>query len=81
MLEVFLFVRHTGCRWRSLPGQTGLGSRAHRRGVGYGLGTTPEYGTPRLHQAMLNDLSEASVLDWSRAGINAVSVRATTTMS
>jgi transposase len=73
-LEGILFVLNTGCRWRDLPPQLGVGSghTAWRR-----LRAWQAAGVwDRLHQLVLDELSEADVLDWSRASIDAVSVRA-----
>jgi transposase len=72
-LEGILFVLNTGCRWRDLPSQLGVGSghTAWRR-----LRAWQAAGVwDRLHQFVLDELSEADVLDWSRASIDAVSVR------
>ena len=73
-LEGILFVLNTGCRWRDLPPQLGAGSghTAWRR-----LRAWQAAGVwDRLHQLVLDELSEADVLDWSRASVDAVSVRA-----
>ncbi len=69
-----LFVLRTGCRWRDLPAQLGCGSgyTAWRR-----LRAWQDAGVwDRLHRVVLEELSEAQVLDWSRGCIDAVSVRA-----
>ena len=73
-LEGILFVLHTGCRWRDLPLQLGCGSghTAWRR-----LRAWQAAGVwDRLHQAVLDELSDAAVIDWSRGCIDAVAVRA-----
>ncbi|NMH98736.1 transposase [Pseudonocardia sp. K10HN5] len=73
-LEGILFVLHTGCRWRDLPPQLGCGSghTAWRR-----LREWEAAGVwDRLHRRVLDELPEAELLDWSRACIDAVSVRA-----
>lgn len=73
-LEGILFVLHTGCRWRDLPPALGCGSghTAWRR-----LRHWQEAGVwEKLHRAVLEELSEQEILDWSRASIDAVSVRA-----
>ncbi len=73
-LEGIMFVLVTGCRWRDLPPQLGWGSghtawrrlrEWHDAGVWDGL-----------HRLVLDELSAAGVLDWSRASIDGVSVRA-----
>ncbi|ALU38748.1 transposase [Kocuria flava] len=73
-LEGILFVLHTGCRWRDLPPALGCGSghtawRRLRQWQGAGV-------WEKLHRAVLEELSEQEILDWSRASIDAVSVRA-----
>lgn len=73
-LEGILFVLHTGCRWRDLPLELGCGSghTAWRR-----LREWQQAGVwERLHRAVLEELSEKQLLDWSRASIDSVSVRA-----
>ena len=72
-LEGILFVLDTGCRWRDLPEQLGCGSghTAWRR-----LREWQDAGVwDRLHQLVLDELSDADVLDWSRGCLDAVSVR------
>jgi transposase len=73
-LAGILFVLNTGCRWRDLPPALGAGSghTAWRRLRAWQAAGVWE----RLHQLVLDELSEAEVLDWSRANIDAVSVRA-----
>nr|WP_277552212.1 IS5 family transposase [Kocuria oceani] len=71
-LEGILFVLHTGCRWRDLPVELGCGSghTAWRR-----LRHWQEAGVwEHLHRAVLEELSEEEILDWSRASIDSVSV-------
>ncbi len=69
-----MFVLVTGWRCRDLPPQLGWGSghtawrrlrEWHDAGVWDGL-----------HRLVLDELSAAGVLDWSRASIDGVSVRA-----
>jgi len=72
-LEGILFVLDTGCRWRDLPPELGCGSghTAWRR-----LREWQDAGVwDRLHRLVLDELSEAQLLDWSRGCIDAVSVR------
>jgi transposase len=69
-----MFVLHTGCRWRDLPLALGCGSghTAWRR-----LREWQEAGVwEKLHQRVLEELSEEQILDCSRASIDSVSVRA-----
>ncbi len=73
-LEGILFVLHTGCRWRDLPVELGGGSghAAWRR-----LRAWQEAGVwEKLHRTVLEEPSKQEILDWSRASIDAVSVRA-----
>ncbi|MEX5259991.1 IS5 family transposase [Kocuria sp. CPCC 205263] len=73
-LEGILFVLHTGCRWRDLPVELGCGSghTAWRR-----LHHWQQAGVwEQLHRAVLEELSEEEILDWSGASIDSVSVRA-----
>jgi transposase len=69
-------VLDTGCRWRDLPSQLGCGSghTAWRR-----LRVWQDAGVDsvwyRLRQLVLDELSDAQLLDWSQACIDAVSVR------
>jgi len=64
----------TGCRWRDLPPQLGFGSghTACRRLREWQAAGVWE----RLHRLMLDELSDAEVLDWSRGCIDSLSVRA-----
>ncbi len=73
-LEGILFVLQTGCRWRDLPLQLGygFGHTAWRR-----LRAWQDAGVwDRLRRLVLDELSEARLLDWSRGCIDSVSVRA-----
>jgi transposase len=67
-------VLNTGCRWRDLPPQldAGSGHTAWRRLRAWQAAGVWE----RLHRLVLDELSEAELLDWSRASVDAVSVRA-----
>jgi transposase len=69
-----IFALRTGCPWRLLP-----------KGLGYGSGTTcwrrlrdwQEAGVwQRLHETLLNWLGDEAAIDWSRASIDSLSVRA-----
>lgn len=73
-LTGIVFVLRTGCPWRLLP-----------KGLGCGSGTTcwrrlrdwQEAGVwERLHETLLNWLGGAAAVDWSRASIDSLSVRA-----
>ena len=74
MLEGIAFVLSTGIGWTKLP-----------RELGYGSGWTcwrrmrewSEAGVfDRVHQTVLDRLGEQGELDWSRASLDSVSVRA-----
>jgi transposase len=74
VLEGIAFVLSTGIGWAELPTE-----------LGYGLGWTcwrrmhewAEAGVfDRLYQAVLDRLGETGRLDWSRASLDSVSVRA-----
>jgi transposase len=64
-----VFVLDTGCHWRDLPEELGCGSghTAWRR-----LREWQDAGVwERLHQLVLDELSDAEALDWSRGCIDA----------
>jgi transposase len=69
-----IFALRTGCPWRLLPKE-----------LGYGSGTTcwrrlrdwQAAGVwQRLHETLLNWLGDEAAIDWSRASIDSLSVRA-----
>ena len=73
MLAAILYVLESGCGWRQLPGSFPVHWRtAHRRfaeWVAAGVMTA-------LHQAVLDVLGAAGAIDWSRASIDSMHVRA-----
>ena len=73
MLAAIVYVLESGCSWRKLPGSFPVHWRtAHRRfaeWVAAGVMTA-------LHQAMLDVLGAAGQIDWSRASIDSMQVRA-----
>jgi transposase len=73
MLAAILYVLESGCAWRKLPGSFPVHWRtAHRRfaeWVTAGVMTA-------LHQATLDVLGAAGQIDWSRASIDSMQVRA-----
>ena len=74
MLQGILFVLYTGIGWEDLPQELGFGSgmTCWRR-----LRDWTEAGVfDRLHQALLAELNAASLIDWSRACVDASHVRA-----
>lgn len=74
VLEGIAFVLATGIGWAKLPRELGYGSgwtcwRRMREWQQAGV-------FDRLHQAVLDRLGETGQLDWSRAALDSVSVRA-----
>ena len=74
VLEGIAFVLSTGIGWTKLPTELGYGSgwtcwRRMREWAEAGV-------FDRLHQAVLDRLGERGRLDWSRASLDSVSVRA-----
>ena len=74
MLEGIAFVLASGIGWARLPRELGYGSgwtcwRRMREWAAAGV-------FERMHQAVLDRLGEAGELDWSRAALDSVSVRA-----
>jgi transposase len=72
-LAAITYVLQTGCAWDALPESFPISrASAHRRfteWVGQGV-------MAALHQAMLDVLGAAGQIDWSRASIDAMHVRA-----
>jgi len=69
-----IFVLRTGCPWRLLPKELdcGSGTTCWRR-----LQDWQEAGVwERLHTKLLNWLDDEAAIDWSRASVDSVSVRA-----
>jgi transposase len=69
-----VFVLRTGCPWRLLPKELGCGSgwtcwRRLRDWQAAGVWL-------RLHETLLNWLGDTAALDWSRASLDSISVRA-----
>lgn len=74
VLEGIAFVLSTGIGWAKLPVELGYGSgwtawRRMREWADAGV-------FDQLHQLVLNRLGETGELDWSRASLDSVSVRA-----
>jgi transposase len=68
-----VFVLTSGCAWRVLPPSFGvIMPTAHHR---FSVWTEADVWW-RLHRAVLDELGGADLLDWSRAVIDAASVRA-----
>src|SRR3954447_16689998 len=67
-LAGIVFVLRTGCPWRLLPKELGCGS-----------GTTccrRLRDWQRLHETLLNWLGDEAAIDWGRASVDSLSVRA-----
>ena len=73
VFTAIVYVLTTGCAWRHLPAELGVSkATAHRRFVAW-----TEAGLwRRLHRAVLDRLGEQAAIDWSRAVVDAASVRA-----
>ena len=74
VLAGIVFVLRTGCPWRMLPKQLGCGSgwTCWRR-----LRDWQQAGVwARLHERLLNWLGDQAAIDWNRASLDSVSVRA-----
>jgi transposase len=68
-----VYVLTTGCARRHLPAQFGVSkATAHRRFVAW----TQAGLWRRLHRAVLDRLGEQAAIDWSRAVVDAATVRA-----
>ncbi len=74
VMNAILYLLRTGCPWRLLP-----------KGLGCGSGVTcwrrlrdwQEAGVwERLHETLLNWLGDQAAIDWSRASLDSLSVRA-----
>ena len=72
-LAAILYVLQTGCAWDALPASFGISTpTAHRRFTEWtGLGIFEA-----LHQVVLDVLGAAGRIDWSRASVDAMHVRA-----
>jgi transposase len=73
VFTAIVYVLTTGCAWRHLPAEFGVSkATAHRRFVAW-----TEAGLwRRLHRAVLDRLGELGAIEWSRAVVDAASVRA-----
>jgi transposase len=72
-LEGILLVLDTGCRWRDAPRGAGLRIRAHRVATAARVAGRRRLGPAA--QLVLDELSDARLLEWSRACIDGVSMR------
>ena len=73
VFTAIVYVLTTGCAWRHLPAEFGVSpATAHRRFVAW----TQAGLWRRLHRAVLDRLDAQAAIDWSRAVVDAASVRA-----
>ena len=73
VFTAIVYVLTTGCAWRHLPPSFGVTvPTAHRRFSEW----TKAGLWPRVHQAVLDELGAAGMIDWSRAVLDGASVRA-----
>jgi transposase len=73
VFTAIVYVLTSGCSWRMLPGSFGVDFRtAHRR---FGQWTRAGLWR-RIHVAVLDELGSRGEIDWSRAILDAASVRA-----
>ncbi len=73
MLAAILYVLQTGCAWSALPASFGVSAAtAHRRFTEWVEAEV----FARLHQQVLDLLGSAGAIDWSRASVDAMQVRA-----
>jgi transposase len=73
VLAAILYVLQTGCAWAALPDSFGISHpTAHCRFTEW----TDAGFFARLHQAMLDLLGAAGQIDWSRAAIDSMQIRA-----
>jgi transposase len=73
VFTAIVFVLTSGCAWRHLPPNFGVTvPTAHRRFTEW----TQAGMWRRLHQAVLDELGSRGLIDWSRAVLDAASVRA-----
>ena len=74
VLAAIVYLTQAGCSWWKLPEAMFGVSRptAHRRFTEW----TAAGLWPRLHQAILDRLGAAGAVDWSRAVVDSISVRA-----
>jgi transposase len=73
VLAAILYVLQTGCAWAALPASFGVSTpTAHRRFTEW----TQAQVFDRLHQMLLDILGAAGCIDWSRAAVDSISVRA-----
>ena len=73
VLAAILYVLQTGCAWNALPASFGVSrATAHRR---FSEWVAAEV-FARLHQVLLDLLGAAGAIDWSRAPVDSMHIRA-----
>lgn len=73
VLAAIVYVLQTGCAWSALPSSFGVSAAtAHRRFCEW---VEAEVFT-RLHETMLDLLGSVGEIDWSRASVDSMHVRA-----
>jgi transposase len=73
VLAAIVYVLQTGCAWSALPSSFGVSvATAHRR---FSEWVEAEVFT-RLHETMLDLLGAAGEIDWTRASVDSMHVRA-----
>jgi len=73
VFTAIVFVLTSGCQWRMLPPSFGVTvPTAHRRFTDW----TKAGLWGRIHRAVLDELGTAGLIDWSRAVVDAATVRA-----
>ena len=73
VLAAILYVLQTGCAWAALPASFGVSApTAHRRFTEW----VDTEVFSRLHRMLLDILGAAGAIDWSRAAVDSISVRA-----
>ncbi|QRK93508.1 IS5 family transposase [Saccharopolyspora erythraea] len=73
VLAAILYVLQTGCAWSALPTSFGVScATAHRRFTEWSQADV----FTRLHQELLDLLGTAGAIDWSRASVDSMHIRA-----
>jgi transposase len=75
VLAAVVYVLRTGCAWSVLPVSLGIRSPTARRRFAEWVQADA---SARLHRATLDLLGVAGVIDWSRASVDGMHVRAVT---
>jgi transposase len=73
VFTAIVYVLTTGCAWRHLPAEFGVSTATTQRRFVTWTATGRWH---RLHRAVLDRLGEQGAIEWSRAVVDAASVRA-----